>query len=76
MLIFGLWQFKGSSFNKIPALSVIKNSYSDQENFTNPSKGFTSGDSFDMRITNDSNKIPVFNYNHAKFKRIKGKDFE
>lgn len=66
----------GVNFNNIPALSVIKTSYDDQENFFHPSKGFIAGDSMRLRITDDSNKIPVINYNHAKFERIKGRDFD
>lgn len=64
------------NFNKIPSLSVTKTSYDDQENFSHPSKGFIAGDSFKMRITDDVNKIPVFNYNRPKFERIKGQDFD
>jgi len=66
----------GVNFNKIPALSVLKTSYDDQENFCALSKGFVAGNSMQMRITDDTNKIPVFDYQHAKFERIKGNDFE
>jgi hypothetical protein len=27
------------------------------------------------RITDDSNKIPIFNYERSKFQKLKGKDF-
>ena len=55
---------------------MVKPSYDDQENFTNPSKGFIAGNSLDMRLTTDKNKIPVFNYDRARYERTKGNDFE
>ncbi len=66
----------GVNFNKIPALSVLKTSYDEQENFCAPSRGFVAGDSVQMRITDDANKIPVFDYQRSKYERLKGSDFE
>ena len=66
----------GVNFNKIPALSVLKTSYDDQENLCAPCKGFVAGNSMQMRITDDGNKIPVFDYQRSKYERLKGSDFE
>ena len=67
----------GVNFNKIPALSVIKSKYEEQENLL-PGfhKGFKAGDLPYSRITDDGNKIPIHNYQRSKFEKLKGHDFE
>ena len=67
----------GVNFNKIPALSVIKSKYEEQENLL-PGfhKGFKAGDLPHSRITDDGNKIPIHNYQRSKFEKLKGHDFE
>ncbi|CAF0826449.1 unnamed protein product [Brachionus calyciflorus] len=68
--------FRGVNFNNIPALSVIKTEYEDENTKFVNSKGFISGDDKNLRITDDRNKIPVHYYNHSKFSNLNGKDFD
>ncbi len=66
----------GVTFSNIPALSVLKPKYEVQESLTNSSKGFIAGDSMTSRITDDANKIPVFNYERTKYEKLNGSDFK
>lgn len=66
----------GVTFNNIPALSVIRGDYSETERSHNDHKGYTPGETMGRRITDFGNVVPVHNYEHKKYDRLKGKDFE
>lgn len=68
--------YRGVNFNDVPALSVIKTEYNDENTKFLNSKGFIAGNNETFRITDDKNKIPVHFYDHSKFINLKGKDFE
>jgi hypothetical protein len=64
----------GVNFNKIPALSVNLGKYDDRN--VKKSLSFRAGDSFDMRITDARNMVPIHNYERSKFVKLKGHDFK
>lgn len=66
----------GVTFNNIPPLSAVKTEYSDQEKLYNDRKGYTAGETMNMRITDFGNVVPVHNYERKKYNALKGKDFE
>lgn len=68
--------YKGVNFNEIPALSVIKAEYEDEQTRFLNSKGFKAGSDVSMRITDDRNKIPVHYYDSMRFEKLKGHDFK
>ena len=66
----------GVNFSKIPALSVNLDKYDDPSGKQKPIKTFKAGDSVDLRITDDKNTVPTYNYERVKFQKLKGHDFE
>jgi hypothetical protein len=66
----------GVNFSKIPALSVNLEKYDDPSGKQKPIKTFKAGDSIDLRITDDRNTVPAYNYERVKFQKLKGHDFE
>jgi hypothetical protein len=61
----------------VPALSVVKNAYTEEEKLNyNNHKGYVAGSSKQLRITDFSNVIPVEGNFRAKFASTNGKNFE
>lgn len=61
-------------FNKIPALDVLKESYADKDASKN---GYTAmSTDYSERITHSKYVVPVYYYDHDRFNKNKGKDFE